>query len=555
MLSDIEIAQACKMRPIGEIAAQAGISAEYLELYGKYKAKLNLDIFQELQNRPDGKLLYVTAITPTPAGEGKTCTAVGLTQALGSLGKKVMLALREPSLGPVFGVKGGATGGGYSQVLPMDEINLHFTGDIHAITAAHNLLAALVDNHLAHGNSLGIEPKRVVWRRVMDISDRQLRHIVIGLGPKGDGVMRESGFDITVASEIMAILCLAADMKDLKERLSRILVAYNRNGEAVYARDLKATGALALLLKDALKPNLVQTTEGQPVLIHGGPFANIAHGNNSVIATKMALKLADYVVTEGGFASDLGAEKFFDIVSRQGLKPDTVVLVASIRALKSHGGVDKADLGKENITALLDGCSNLERHLSNLLNVYHLPVVVAINRFPSDTEAEIETLAARCRELGVRFALSGVVACGSAGGRELANEVLNSLTDPNHFQPAYSLEDSLRTKIETVAVKVYGAAGVDFAKEAESTLKSLVELGYDRLPVCIAKTQNSLSDDPKLKGAPTGWRLTVKELRLFSGAGFVVAIAGQIMTMPGLPKEPAAEKIDILDDGTIVGLF
>lgn len=555
MLSDIEIAQAREMRPIGEIAARAGIPGEYLELYGKYKAKLNLDIFQALHNKPDGKLLYVTAITPTPAGEGKTCTAVGLTQALGSLGKKVMLALREPSLGPVFGVKGGATGGGYSQVLPMDEINLHFTGDIHAITSAHNLLAALVDNHLTHGNALGIEPKRVVWRRVMDISDRQLRHIVIGLGPKGDGVLRESGFDITVASEIMAILCLAADMKDLKERLSRILVAYNTGGEPVYARDLKATGAMALLLKEALKPNLVQTLEGQPVLIHGGPFANIAHGNNSVIATKMALKLADYVVTEGGFASDLGAEKFFDIVSRQGLKPDTVILVASIRALKSHGGVTKEELGREDVKAMLLGCDNLERHIGNLRNVYHLPVVVAINRFPGDTDAEIEALADKCRELGVRFALSTVVAEGGQGGRELALEVLNSLTDPNRFQTVYSLEDSLRSKIETIAVKVYGAAGVDFTKEAELALKNLVKLGYDHLPVCIAKTQNSLSDDPKLKGAPTGWRLTVRELRLFCGAGFIVVIAGQIMTMPGLPKEPAAERIDILDDGTIVGLF
>jgi formate--tetrahydrofolate ligase len=555
MLSDIEIAQARKMRPISEIAAGAGIPGEYLELYGKYKAKLNLDIFQTLHNKPDGKLLYVTAITPTPAGEGKTCTAVGLTQALGSLGKKVMLALREPSLGPVFGVKGGATGGGYSQVLPMDEINLHFTGDIHAITSAHNLLAALVDNHLTHGNALGIEPKRVVWRRVMDISDRQLRHIVIGLGPKGDGVLRESGFDITVASEIMAILCLAADMRDLKERLGRILVAYNTGGEPVYARDLKAIGAMALLLKEALKPNLVQTLEGQPVLIHGGPFANIAHGNNSVIATKMALKLADYVVTEGGFASDLGAEKFFDIVSRQGLKPDTVILVASIRALKSHGGVAKEELGREDVKAMLLGCDNLERHIGNMRNVYHLPVVVAINRFPGDTDAEIEALGDKCCELGVRFALSTVVAEGGTGGRELALEVLNSLTDPNRFQPAYFLEDSLRSKIETIAVKVYGAAGVDFTKEAELTLKNLVKLGYDHLPVCIAKTQNSLSDDPKLKGAPTGWRLTVRELRLFCGAGFVVVIAGQIMTMPGLPKEPAAERIDILDDGTIVGLF
>lgn len=555
MLSDIEIAQGCTMKPIREIAQLGGIPEEYLELYGNYKAKINLKLFDTLQSRPQGKLIYVTAITPTPAGEGKTCTAVGLTQALGLMGRKVMLCLREPSLGPVFGIKGGATGGGYSQVLPMDEINLHFTGDIHAVTAAHNLLAALVDNHLHHGNSLRIDPKRVVWRRVLDISDRELRHIVIGLGPKGDGVMRESGFDITVASEIMAILCLAADLTDLKQRLGRLLVAYDIQGAPVYAKDLKAAGALTLLLKDALKPNLVQTIEGQPVLIHGGPFANIAHGNNSIIATKMALRLADYVVTEGGFASDLGAEKFFDIVSRQGVKPDTVVLVASIRALKSHGGVAKEQLGVENLEALAAGCANLERHIANLRNVYRLPVVVAINRFPGDTMAEIELLASRCRELGVRYALSEVVAKGGCGGRELATAVLASLEDPNGFQPAYSLEASLKEKIAAIATRIYGADGVDYSKEAEQALDNLTQLGYGGLPVCIAKTQNSLSDDPKLKGAPTGWRLTVREVRLFAGAGFVVVIAGQMLTMPGLPKEPAAEKIDVLEDGTILGLF
>jgi formate--tetrahydrofolate ligase len=555
MLADIEIAQACKMKPIREIAAKAGIAEEYLELYGNYKAKVNLAINQALQTKPDGRIIYVTAITPTPAGEGKTCTAVGLTQSLALLGQKVLLCLREPSLGPVFGVKGGATGGGYSQVLPMDEINLHFTGDIHAVTSAHNLLAALVDNHLHQGNDLQIDPKKVVWRRALDISDRALRHIVVGLGAKGDGVMRESGFDISVASEMMAILCLAADLTDLKARLGRILVAYDIKGAPVYARDLKAAGALTLLLKDALKPNLVQTIEGQPVLIHGGPFANIAHGNNSIIATKMALKLADYVVTEGGFASDLGAEKFFDIVARQGVKPATVVLVASVRALKSHGGVEKAQLNQENLAAVATGCSNLERHINNLRNVYRLPVVVAINRFPGDSEAELELVATKCRKLGVRYALSEVVARGGEGGRALATAVLASLNDPNEFQPAYALEDSLKAKIAAVATKIYGADGVDYTKEAERTLQNLTRLGYAELPVCIAKTQNSLSDDPKLKGAPTGWRLTVREVRLLSGAGFVVAIAGQMMTMPGLPKVPAAEQIDILEDGTIVGLF
>lgn len=555
MLSDIEIAQACSMKPIQEIAARAGIPGEYLELYGNYKAKVNLGIFGALHSRPLGKLIYVTAITPTPAGEGKTCTAIGLVQALGLLGKNVMLCLREPSLGPVFGVKGGATGGGYAQVLPMEEINLHFTGDIHAITSAHNLLAALVDNQIHHGNELRIDPKRVVWRRVMDISDRELRRIVVGLGSKSDGVMRESGFDITVASEIMAILCLATDLTDLKERLGRILVAYDLDGAPVYAKSLKAAGALTLLLKDAIKPNLVQTIEGQPVLIHGGPFANIAHGNNSIIATKLGLRLADYVVTEGGFASDLGAEKFFDIVSRQGVKPDTVVLVASVRALKSHGGVGKDALGQENLTALANGCSNLERHLANLRNVYRLPVVVAINRFPSDTEAELAWLGEYCRKLGVSYAISEVVAKGGPGGRELETAVLASLNEPNGFHPLYDLEDSLEAKIEAVATRIYGAAGVDYTKEAKLTLDKLTQLGYGSLPVCIAKTQNSLSDDPKLKGAPTGWRLTVKEVRLFAGAGFVVVIAGQILTMPGLPKEPAAEKIDVLADGTIIGLF
>ena len=556
MLSDIELAQACKMKTIIELAADSGIPEEYLESYGKYKAKLNLELYQAIEANQSGKLIYVTAVTPTPAGEGKTTTAIGITQALGKLGKRVMLCLREPSLGPMFGVKGGATGGGYSQILPMEDINLHFTGDIHAISAAHNLLAAMIDNHITHGNQLQIEPKRVVWRRVIDMSDRELRNIVVGLGSKGDGVIRESGFDITAASEIMAILCLATGIDDLKERLGRIVVAYNVNQQPVYASDLKAVGAMATLLKEALKPNLVQTMEGQPVLVHGGPFANIAHGNNSIIATRMALKLADYVVTEGGFAADLGAEKFFDIVSRVAeVKPDLVVLVASVRALKSHGGISKADLDKQNLDALEKGCANLEKHLNNLRHLYKLPVVVAINRFSNDTAAELDLLVNKCDALGARVAVSEIVSRGGEGGLELANAILAGLTEPNRFEPLYSLEASLTEKIETIATKVYGAAGVKYTLEAETTLGSLTKLGYGQLPVCIAKTQMSLSDDHLLKGAPTGWILTVREVRILAGAGFVVAIAGKIMTMPGLPKVPVAEQVDILADGRIVGLL
>lgn len=557
MLSDIEIAQASPMIPIQKIAAACEIPEKYLESYGKYKAKVDLKFYDEIKSKKNGKLIYVTAITPTPAGEGKTCTAIGLGQALGKAGKSVMLCLREPSLGPVFGVKGGATGGGYSQVTPMDEINLHFTGDIHAITTAHNLLAALVDNHIAHGNELGIDLKRVVWRRVMDISDRELRNIVIGLGGKGDGVVHESGFDITVASEIMAIFCLTSGLADLKERLGKIVVAYNTKGEPVLARDLKAVGAMALLLKDALNPNLVQTLEGQPVFIHGGPFANIAHGNNSIIATKMALKLADYVVTEGGFASDLGAEKFFDIVSRTAeVKPAMAVLVASVRALKFHGGVAKEDLNRENLSALEKGLPNLEQHLRNLRENYGLPVVVAINCFPTDSDSELQFLEEYCRKLKVKAAVSQVVARGGAGGEQLVEQVLAALEEePNSFAPLYELELPLQEKIAVIARKVYGASGVKFTKEAEQALKNFVRLGFDKLPVCIAKTQMSLSDDPALKGAPTGWELTVRELRVSAGAGFVVAIAGSILTMPGLPKVPAAEGIDILEDGKIVGLF
>lgn len=557
MLPDIEIANACKPLPIGEISAKVEIPEEYLELYGKFKAKVDLGINSLLKDRPNGRLIYVTAITPTPAGEGKTTTAIGLTQALGRMNRKVCLCLREPSLGPVFGVKGGATGGGYSQILPMDEINLHFTGDIHAITAAHNLLAAVIDNHIMQGNELQIDPKRVVWRRVMDISDRQLRNIIVGLGKKSDGVVRETGFDITVASEIMAILCLASDLDDLKERLGRIVVGYDYQNRPVSARELKVVGAMTVLLKEAVKPNLVQTMEGDPVLVHGGPFANIAHGNNSVIATRMALKLADYVITEGGFGADLGAEKFFDIVSPvSGLRPDLAVLVVSVRALKFHGGVKKSDLNLENINALKMGLSNLDRHLDNLRLVYQLPVVIAINRFPSDTGAELELLLNYCRQKGVKTEISEVVAKGGAGGTQLAVSVLEGLEqETNNFAPLYSKEDPVKNKIETIATRIYGAAGVEYSSEAERTIAFLEQHGYSKLPVCIAKTQMSFSDNPNLKGAPTGWKLNVREVRVMAGAGFIVAIAGNILTMPGLPDHPAAEGIDLLPDGRIVGLF
>lgn len=557
MLSDIEIASACKLRPIGEISDKLQIPDDYLELYGKYKAKIDLSLYSLLKNRPDGKLIYVTAITPTPAGEGKTTTAIGLTQALGRLNRKVCLCLREPSLGPVFGVKGGATGGGYSQILPMDEINLHFTGDIHAVTSAHNLLAAVIDNHLTHGNELQIDPKRILWRRVLDISDRQLRNVIVGLGKKSDGVIRETGFDISVASEIMAILCLASDLEDLKDRLGKIIVGYNYQNRPVTAGDLKVTGAMAVLLKDAIKPNIVQTIEGDPVLVHGGPFANIAHGNNSIIATKMALKLADYTITEGGFGADLGAEKFFDIVGpASGLRPDLAVLVVTVRALKFHGGVEKADLNLENISALQLGLSNLERHLANLRRVYRLPVVVAVNRFPSDTDAELKIVLDFCRKQGVRAEISEVVAKGGAGGVQLATAVLEALEqDTNEFAPLYSKEIPIKQKIETIATKIYGADGVEYSTEAEKAITSLEREGHSNLPVCIAKTQMSFSDDPGLKGAPSGWRLKVREIRIMAGAGFIVAIAGNILTMPGLPSKPAAEMIDLLPDGRIVGLF
>ena len=557
MLPDIEIANSCKLLTVREISAKLGITEEYLELYGRYKAKVDLEIFSSLKGRPNGKLIYVTAITPTPAGEGKTTTAIGLTQALGRMDRKVCLCLREPSLGPVFGIKGGATGGGYSQIMPMDEINLHFTGDIHAITAAHNLLAAVIDNHIMHGNGLQIDPKNVIWRRVMDISDRQLRNIIVGLGKKSDGVVRETGFDISVASEIMAILCLASDLADLKERLGKILIGYNYQKQPVYARDLKVVGAMAVLLKDAIKPNLVQTIEGDPVLVHGGPFANIAHGNNSIIATKMALKLADYVITEGGFGSDLGAEKFFDIVSQvSGITPDLAVLVVSVRALKFHGGVGKEDLNKEDLNALKQGLPNLDRHLDNLRQVYGLPVVIAINRFPSDTESELELLMEYCRDKGVKTELSEVVAKGGAGGTELAASVLETLgRETNRFAPLYTKNSPVKEKIAAVAAKIYGAAGVEYSAPAERSIAFLERLGYSELPVCIAKTQMSFSDDPHLKGAPSGWKLKVREVRVMAGAGFIVAIAGNILTMPGLPDHPSAEQIDLLADGKIVGLF
>ncbi len=557
MLSDIEIASACKPKPIGEISAKLNIPEEYLELYGKYKAKIDLRLASQLKDLPNGKLIYITAITPTPAGEGKTTTAIGLTQALGKLNRKVCLCLREPSLGPVFGVKGGATGGGYSQILPMDEINLHFTGDIHAITAAHNLLAAIIDNHIMHGNELQLDPKRILWRRVMDISDRQLRNVIVGLGKKGDGIVRETGFDISVASEIMAILCLASDLEDLKTRLGKIMIGYNFQNQPVFAGDLKVVGAMTVLLKDAIKPNLVQTIEGDPVLVHGGPFANIAHGNNSIIATKMAMKLADFIITEGGFGADLGAEKFFDIVSpATGLRPDLAVLVVSVRALKFHGGVEKKDLNMGNTTALKLGLSNLERHLANLRQVYQLPVVVAVNRFPSDTDSELNIVMDFCKEKGIRAEISEVVAKGSSGGIELATGVLETLEqETSQFKPLYSNEISVKQKIETVATRVYGAVGVDYSPEAERTITSLERQGYTKLPVCIAKTQMSFSDDPNLKGAPSGWRLNVREVRIMAGAGFIVAIAGNILTMPGLPDHPAAEKIALLPDGRIVGLF
>ena len=555
MKTDVQIAQEAQMKPIVEVASQLDISDDELELYGKYKAKISPDVLERLKDRPNGKLVLVTAINPTPAGEGKTTTNVGLSMALNKLGKKTITTLREPSLGPCFGIKGGAAGGGYSQVVPMDDINLHFTGDFHAITSAHNLLAAMLDNHIHQGNALDIVTKKIVWKRVMDMNDRSLRHIIVGLGKKGDGVMRESGFDITVASEIMAILCLATDIDDLKARLSRMLVAYNSKGEVVTAGDLQATGAMALLLKDAIKPNLVQTLENTPAIIHGGPFANIAHGCNSVMATQTALKLGDYVVTEAGFGADLGAEKFFDIKCRYaGRKPDVAVFVASVRALKMNGGVAKDNLAEENLDALKAGSANLLRHLDNVAK-YGVPAVVAINRFPTDTEAELELLRDLCKEKGIDVVLSEVFAKGGEGGMELAKEVINICANQkSDFHTLYEVNDSIQDKINTIATEIYGADGVDFTADALKQVRELEKLGLDRLPICVAKTQYSFTDDPKKLGAPKNFRITVREVKVSAGAGFIVALTGSIMTMPGLPKVPAANGMDILSDGTIIGL-
>ena len=554
-MTDIEIAQSCTMRPITEIADAAGVERNYLELYGNYKAKVDYKLLRE-NSRPDGKLILVTAINPTPAGEGKTTTTVGLADGLRRLGKNVVVALREPSLGPVFGVKGGAAGGGYAQVVPMEDINLHFTGDFHAIGAANNLMAAMLDNHIQQGNALGIDVKRIVWKRCVDMNDRQLRNIVDGLGGRMQGVPREDGFDITVASEIMAVLCLSADIPDLKARLGRMVVAYTYEGKPVTAADLKAQGAMAALLKDALKPNLVQTLEGTPAFIHGGPFANIAHGCNSVMATRMAMRLGDYAVTEAGFGADLGAEKFLDIKCRlAGLKPSAVVVVATVRALKNHGGVAKADLNQENLEALEKGLPNLLQHVSNIQNVYHLPCVVAINAFPTDTQAELKLLEERCGQLGVNVALSEVWAKGGEGGKALAQEVLRLCEQPNDFTFAYDTEDSIEDKLNAIAKKIYHADGVALTPNAKKQIKELEELGFGKLPICMAKTQYSFSDDPAKLGAPSGFTITVRNMKVSAGAGFLVALTGDIMTMPGLPKVPAAEKIDVDENGKITGLF
>lgn len=556
MLSDIEIAQKAHMLPITEVAAKLGIGEEDIELYGRYKAKLSMDLIKRVQDKPDGKLILVTAITPTPAGEGKSTTTVGLAQGLAKIGQKVIVALREPSLGPCMGIKGGAAGGGYSQVVPMEDINLHFTGDFHAITSAHMLLAAMLDNHIQQGNALNIDPRRIVWKRVVDMNDRELRNIVVGLGGKAHGVPRQDGFDITVASEVMAILCLATGLHDLKERLSKIIVAYDYSGNPITAGMLKAQGAMAALLKDAVKPNLVQTLENVPAIIHGGPFANIAHGCNSVMATKTALKLADYTITEAGFGADLGAEKFFDIKCRYaGLKPDAVVLVATVRALKMHGGVPKTDLATPDVEAVKRGIVNLEKHIENIKQ-YGLPLVVAINAFAQDTPEELEAIRSHCAAHGVNVALSEVFAKGGEGGIGLAKEVVALATSGKaDFKLLYGEELSLKEKIETIAKKIYGAVGVNYTKEANNALKDFEKMGYGHLPVCMAKTQYSFSDDPALLGRPEGFEITIKNCRIAAGAGFVVVLTGDIMTMPGLPKVPAAEKIDVSDDGVISGLF
>ena len=553
--SDIEIAQEHTPEKITRIAARAGIDEKYLEQYGNYKAKIDYALLKD-SKKPNGKLILVTAITPTPAGEGKTTTTVGLADGLRKIGKNVMVALREPSLGPVFGVKGGAAGGGYAQVVPMEDINLHFTGDFHAIGAANNLLAAMLDNHIQQGNALGIDVKQITWKRCVDMNDRQLRHIIDGIGGKMQGVPREDGFDITVASEIMAVLCLSDDIPDLKQRLGRTIVAYTYAGKPVTAHDLKAEGAMAALLKDALKPNLVQTLEGTPALVHGGPFANIAHGCNSVTATRMALALGDYAVTEAGFGADLGAEKFLDIKCRMaGLTPDAVVMVATVRALKHHGGVAKADLSRENLEALEKGLPNLLQHVDNIKNVYGLPCVVAINAFPTDTRAELDLVEAKCRELGVNVALSEVWAKGGEGGVALAQEVVRLCGEENEFRFSYDARDPIEKKLEDIVKKVYRGDGVVLTANAKKQAQQLTELGFGDLPICMAKTQYSFSDDPALLGAPSGFAVTVRNLKVSAGAGFIVALTGDIMTMPGLPKVPAAEKIDVDADGKITGLF
>ena len=556
VLSDIEIANSIQMKPIKEVAEKLGIAEDALSLYGNYKAKISAGQLEALKDKPDGKLILVTAISPTPAGEGKTTTSVGLVDALAAIGKKAVIALREPSLGPVFGIKGGAAGGGHAQVVPMEDINLHFTGDFHAIGVANNLLAALIDNHIHHGNALGIDSRRITWKRAVDMNDRQLRHIVDGLQGKVNGVPREDGFDITVASEVMAILCLSENITDLKNRLEKIIIGYSFEGKPITAKDLKAGGAMAAVLKDAIHPNLVQTLEHTPALIHGGPFANIAHGCNSVLATKLALKYGDYAVTEAGFGADLGAEKFIDIKCRtSGLRPAAVVLVATIRALKMHGGVAKSDLAEENVQAVVDGLPNLEKHLENIQDVYGLPAVVAINKFPLDTEAELQAVYDACQKRGVDVVISDVWANGGAGGKELAEKVVELAEGDNHFQFVYNEEDSIEIKLNKIVTKVYGGKGVRLTPAAKRELKQLEELGFSNYPICMAKTQYSFSDDAKKLGAPKDFVVTISQLKVSAGAGFIVALTGAIMTMPGLPKVPASEKIDVDKDGNISGLF
>lgn len=556
MKTDVQIAQEAKMLPIKDVAAKLGISEDEIVNYGKYKAKVSLDVFKRLEDKPDGKLILVTAINPTPAGEGKTTTNIGLSMGLNKIGKTAITALREPSLGPSFGVKGGAAGGGYSQVVPMEDINLHFTGDFHAITTSNNLISALLDNHIQQGNVLGIDPRRVVWKRVLDMNDRALRNIVIGLGGKPDGMPRQDGFDITVASEIMAIFCLSSDLEDLKERVANIIVAYKFDGSPVFVRDLKAQGAVALLMKDAIAPNLVQTLENTPALIHGGPFANIAHGCNSMLATKLGLKLAEYTVTEAGFGADLGAEKFFDIKARFGnLKPDAAVIVATVRALKHHGGVKKEDWGKENFELLAKGFENLEKHIENV-NKFGVPAVVAFNKFPTDTDAELDFVIKKCEALGATAVVSEVWNKGGEGGEELARKVVEVVEKgESKFKPLYDVEESIKAKIEKIAKEIYGADGVDFTSACSKTIANIEKMGFDKMPICMAKTQYSMTDDPTIAGRPRNFRITVRDIKVSRGAGFLVALTGEIMTMPGLPKVPAADSIDILPSGEIIGLF